>query len=123
MNGQKSRSGHHMMPVRFEGGQMPLTQRIPKLRGFTNPVAKQWASVGLNQLNQLGGTKVTYRTLRDANLVPRYARYVKIIGNEVSSRKLTVTVERISASAQKSIEKAGGSVTLTEPENTDKDAR
>lgn len=111
--GQKSRSGHHAMPVHFEGGQMPLTQRLPKLRGFRNPVAHRWATVTTDQLTKAKVTgPVTLAKLQEAGLIPRAARYWKLIAGKASVGKLNVEADRISASAQAAITKSGGRVKL-----------
>lgn len=113
--GQKSRAGHHMMPVHFEGGQMPLTQRLPKLRGFRNPLGYEVATVTLRQLEKLGQKTVSLETLREAGLATRQARVLKVIGNEKITVKLSVTADRASAGAQKAIAAAGGTIKITQP--------
>lgn len=113
--GQKSRSGHHYLPARFEGGQMPLTQRLPKLRGFRNPVADRWATVTTDQLAALKTTSaITLATLQAKSVVPRKARYLKVIGGGKLSAKLKVEADRASAGAQKVIVAAGGTVKVAE---------
>ena len=119
--GQKSRAGHHYLPAHFEGGQMPLTQRIPKLRGFRGPSADRWAVVSLAQLVRAGLTKVDLAAAKQAKLAPRHARYLKVIGNDKLTAKLTITAERASQGAQQAVQAAGGKLTLTavpEPEKT-----
>jgi large subunit ribosomal protein L15 len=116
VKGQKSRSGHHMMPAYFEGGQMPLTQRLPKLRGFRNP-RQRWASFPVDRLKQVSGTTINLETLQKAGLAGRADRYVKIVGPSARAGKsfklegkFSVTVAAITKSAQKVIEAAGGTV-------------
>lgn len=113
--GQKSRSGHHMMPARFEGGQMPLTQRIPKLRGFRNPVGHKVAGISTTQLAALGGKKVDLESLQAAGLVSRQARSVKIVAGTKPTTAYAVTVDAVTAGAKKLIESAGGTVKVTNP--------
>ena len=107
--GQKSRSGHHMMPARFEGGQMPLTQRIPKLRGFKNHGQKT-AAVAVNRLSGLSGP-VDLAKLKEAKLAPRGARRLKVFGTG-DAPKISLKTDAITKSAEQAIKKAGGSVTV-----------
>lgn len=113
--GQKSRAGHHMMSAAFEGGQMPFHMRLPKLRGFRNPAAFKRATVTLSQLAGFKGKKLNLETARDAGLVGRHARYLKIIGSGESALKLTIEADRISAGAKKALEKAGSTVVIKTP--------
>ena len=104
--GFKSRSGSGIKPG-FEGGQMPLQRRLPK-RGFTNIFRKEYAIVSLDQLNKLEGD-VTIEVLVAAGMVKTVAA-VKVLANGEVTRPLTVTVDKISASAKAKIEAAGGKV-------------
>jgi large subunit ribosomal protein L15 len=113
--GQKSRSGHHMMPARFEGGQMPLTQRIPKLRGFRNPVSHRSVGISTSQLAALGGKTVDLETLRAAGLVDRQARRVKLVAGAKPQVAYSVNIDAVTAGAKKLIESAGGTVKVTNP--------
>lgn len=107
--GQKSRSGHHMMPARFEGGQMPLTIRIPKLRGFKNHGQKT-AAVAVNRLSGLSGP-VDLAKLKEAKLAPRASRRLKVFGTG-SAPKISLKTDAITKSAEAAIKKAGGSVVV-----------
>ncbi|MEX1113342.1 MAG: 50S ribosomal protein L15 [Patescibacteria group bacterium] len=109
--GQKSRAGHHYMPVRFEGGQMPLTQRLPKLRGFKNH-GQQTAAVSVARLadRKLSGA-VDLGVLKQAGLAPRDARRLKVFGNGTAP-KISLTADAVTGSAEKAIKQAGGSVKL-----------
>lgn len=118
--GQKSRSGHHTAPAWFEGGQMPLTQRIPKLRGFRGPSADRWAAVTIERLERFGEATVDLAKLQKAGLVPRKLRYLKIIGNGKLSKKVSITADRASAGAAKAIAASGGSLKLTERKSAPK---
>lgn len=118
--GQKSRSGHHMMPAYFEGGQMPLTQRLPKLRGFRNP-RQRWASLPVDRLAKQSEKTVDLSTLQAAGVAGRAARYLKIVGPSGRAgksfkleQKLTVTATAVTDSARKVIEAAGGTVKIVE---------
>ena len=118
--GQNARS--EGFRVGFEGGQMPLSQRIPKLPGFKNPFKKVYALVNISKLSRFAdGAKVDAETLAEAGLV-KGNREIKILGAGRITRRLVVEAHAISASAREAIEKAGGTVTVlgrteeTEPE-------
>jgi len=104
--GQKSRS---TMPPGFEGGQLPLMQRIPKLKGFTNPFRVEYTPVNLAALEALGAEEVTPQTLVEAGLV-RPKALVKILGQGSLSRPVKVSAHAFSKSAEAAITAAGGSV-------------
>ncbi|MCF0229712.1 MAG: 50S ribosomal protein L15 [Parasporobacterium sp.] len=103
--GQKARSGRPR--VGFEGGQMPLYRRIPK-RGFTNRNTKEIIAVDIAALNRFeDGAEITAEALVDAGIIKNTGDGVKLIGNAVLSRKLTVKV-KTSEGAKAQIEAAGG---------------
>ena len=105
--GQKSRSGGGVRPG-FEGGQMPLIQRLPK-RGFKNPTRKEYAIVNLETLNRFAeGTEVTPELLLETRVVSKAKDGVKILGNGQLEHKLTVRAHKFSDSAKAAIEAAGG---------------
>ncbi|SFM41546.1 large subunit ribosomal protein L15 [Gracilibacillus orientalis] len=105
--GQKARSGGGVRPG-FEGGQLPLFQRIPK-RGFTNINRKDFAIVNLETLNSFDeGTEVTPELLLETGTVSNVKSGVKILGNGKLEKKLTVKAHKFSASAKNAIEAAGG---------------
>ena len=107
--GQKSRAGGAPR-VGFEGGQMPLSRRLPK-RGFKNIFAKNIAIVNVEDLNRFdGSTPVDIVSLRSAGLVRGQVDGVKILGCGDVNVKLEVIVDAVSASAREKIEKAGGSI-------------
>lgn len=111
--GQKARSGGAVRPG-FEGGQMPLHRRLPK-KGFSNAqFRKKIASVNVGDLDARfeDGAVVNEQTLREVGLISRVCDGVKILGDGVVEHKLTVQVDRISASAKEKIEQAGGTVSL-----------
>ncbi|MCM3741028.1 50S ribosomal protein L15 [Oceanobacillus luteolus] len=105
--GQKARSGGGVRPG-FEGGQMPLFQRLPK-RGFTNINRKEYAIVNLDKLNQFEeGTEVTPELLLEVGVVSKLNSGIKILGNGAIDKKLTVKAHKFSQSAKEAIEAAGG---------------
>src|ERR1700704_177476 len=94
----------------FEGGQMPLSQRLPKLPGFKNPFHKTYAVVNLSKLSRFAdGTKVDAALLAEAGLA-RPGEEVKILGTGDLKRKLDVEAHSFSLSAREAIEARGGSV-------------
>ena len=107
--GAKARSGGGKRPG-FEGGQMPLTRRLPK-RGFTNIFRKEYATVNVSALNALEeGTVVTPELLRKKGLIGSLQDGVKILGGGELTTKLTVAVDKVTASAKEKIEAVGGKV-------------
>ncbi|WP_407271427.1 50S ribosomal protein L15 [Radiobacillus sp. PE A8.2] len=105
--GQKSRSGGGVR-LGFEGGQMPLFQRLPK-RGFTNIHRKEFAIVNLETLNRFeDGTEVTPELLLETGVVSKLKAGIKVLGNGVLEKKITVKAHKFSASAKEAIEAAGG---------------
>ncbi|MDY0394899.1 50S ribosomal protein L15 [Virgibacillus halophilus] len=105
--GQKARSGGGVRPG-FEGGQMPLFQRLPK-RGFTNIHRKEFAIVNLDALNRFeDGTEITPELLLEEGVVKNSKAGIKILGNGSVENKYTVKAHKFSASAKEAIEAAGG---------------
>ena len=105
--GAKARSGGGKRPG-FEGGQLPLTMRIPK-RGFTNHFAIRFVPVNVSDLDQFeAGSVVTVEELKKAGLVNKTFDGVKILGNGNITKALTVKAVAFSASAKEKIEAAGG---------------
>ncbi len=92
----------------FEGGQLPLTQRIPKLKGFKNPFRVEYTIVNLAALEHLGATEVDPDVLRQAGLVHKRG-LVKVLGVGELTRRVNVSAHAFSASAAAAIEAAGGS--------------
>jgi large subunit ribosomal protein L15 len=95
--------------IGYEGGQMPLTRRVPKQRGFTNPNREEWAVVNVERLAQRfdKDATVTPEALAEAGLVRRRLP-VKVLGRGELDRPLTVQAHAFSASARQKIEQAGG---------------
>jgi large subunit ribosomal protein L15 len=110
--GTKGSGARHTVPQNFEGGQMPLHMRLPKLRGFKNPFRVEYQVVNLDRLSQLfpeGGT-VGVADLVEAGAV-RSGAPIKILGNGDISVELQVSAHAFSASAKEKIAAAGGGTT------------
>jgi large subunit ribosomal protein L15 len=111
--GIKARSGHHGPggnKPHFEGGQMPLTRRIPK-RGFVNPFRVEAQVVGLDDLARLPkGAEVTRESLAAAGLIRSAKGPAKLLANGEISQAFTVRGIKVSAAARQKIEAAGGKV-------------
>jgi large subunit ribosomal protein L15 len=120
IKGQKSRSGSHKMRAGFEGGQMPIYMRVGKLRGSTSkdampigPFMTSTVPVNLRDLEKFeAGAEVTPESLVEQGIIKNTKTDVKLLGMGDVSKKLTVRVHAISASARDKIEAAGGSVEL-----------
>ena len=120
IKGQKSRAGSHKMRPGFEGGQMPIYMRIGKLRGNTSqdampigPFRTYTVPVNLRDLDRFdAGAEVTPESLVEKRLIKNTKTDVKILGQGEISKKLTVRVHAISATAREKIEAAGGTVEL-----------
>lgn len=111
--GQNARSGGGVRPG-FEGGQMPLSRRLPK-RGFTNIWAKEYAVINLSDLTKFNdGDTVNAQTLIEKGVIKKPLDGVKILGNGEITTKLTVAVAKISKSAAEKIEAAGGKIEVNE---------
>jgi large subunit ribosomal protein L15 len=110
--GTKGTKARYQVPERFEGGQMPLHMRLPKLRGFTNPFRVEYQVVNLDRLSALypDGGDVTVDDLVAKGAV-RDGRPVKVLGTGAIDVKVNVTVNKFSGSAKEKIEAAGGSAT------------
>jgi len=107
--GQKSRSGGGVSPG-FEGGQMPLKRRLPK-RGFVNIFKKKYAVVNIRDLNRFGeGTVVDDIALTKCGLIKSVYDGIKILGEGEIDRSLTLKVHKLSKTAWKKIEAAGGKI-------------
>ena len=110
--GSKARAGHHGPgggKPHFEGGQMPLTRRLPK-RGFTNPFRVENQVVRLDALNDLDGTEVTQESLVAARLIRKNKGPAKVLNSGELTRAVTLRGIRVSASVRDSIVAAGGRV-------------
>ena len=120
IKGQKSRSGSHKMAAGFEGGQMPIDMRLPKLRGNTSadampigPFRTYSQPVNLRDLDRFeAGEEVTPESLKAKGLIRSVRKDVKLLGRGELSKALTITVHAASASAREKVESAGGTLTL-----------
>ena len=108
--GQNARSG---VRAGFEGGQMPLQRRIPKLKGFRNPFRVEYTVVNLDSLEGFEGDTVTPEALRAQGLV--HKGLVKVLGRGELTRALSVSAHAFSASAEQAITAAGGTVEVVPP--------
>ncbi|HHY79279.1 MAG TPA: 50S ribosomal protein L15 [Thermoanaerobacter sp.] len=106
--GQKARSGGGVRPG-FEGGQMPLTRRLPK-RGFTNIFKKEYAIVNVGTLEERfeDGTVITPEVLIESGIIKDVKDGVKILGDGDLSKKFTVKAHKFSQSAIEKIQAVGG---------------
>lgn len=111
--GTKGQKARYQVKAGFEGGQLPLHMRLPKLRGFHNPFRTEYQVVNLNRLAELfpEGGDVTVDALVDKGAV-RKNELVKVLGDGEINVKLNVSVDKASKSAVEKIEAAGGSVTV-----------
>ena len=111
--GTKGTKARYQVRVGFEGGQLPLHMRLPKLRGFKNPFRTEYQVVNLDRIQGLfpNGGDVTVEALVAGGAV-RKNELVKVLGNGEISVKVNVVVDKASASAIEKIEAAGGSVTV-----------
>ncbi len=111
LNGQKSRSGGGK-GAGFEGGQTPLARRLPKLPGFRNPNRVEYKAVNVSRLDAKfeAGDVVDGESLKAKGIIKKMDEPVKILGDGEITKALTIKVEKISASARRKIEAAGGKV-------------
>ena len=112
--GTKGQGARNNIKPGFEGGQLPLTQRVPKLKGFKNPFRVEYIVVNLDTLEAFDGAEVSPDTLRAAGLVHKHG-LVKVLGRGELSRALTVSAHAFSASAAAAIRAAGGTVEVLPP--------
>jgi large subunit ribosomal protein L15 len=119
--GHKARSGGTGGPSFFEGGQMPLTRRVPKF-GFTNIFRTEYQVVNLSSLSGFGaGTEIDPGVLREAGIARRTLP-VKLLGDGTLDRALVIRVHAASAAARTKVEAAGGRIEIlgvgtAEPKN------
>lgn len=112
--GTKGTKARYQVPAGFEGGQIPLHMRLPKLKGFKNPFRVEYQVVNTGRLSELfpeGGT-VDVATLVEKGAV-RKGHPVKVLGTGDIEVAVQVTVDKVSASAKTKIEAAGGSVAVS----------
>lgn len=111
MKGQGARSN---IKPGFEGGQMPLARRVPKLKGFNNPFRVEYAVINLDAIQGFEGDEVSPTTLRAKGLVHKQG-LVKVLGRGELTRAVRVSAHAFSRSAEQAITAAGGSVEVLPP--------
>lgn len=110
--GTKGTRARNTVHAFFEGGQMPLIRRVPKLKGFTPPRRRVYGGVNLAQVSEIDGSEVGPEQLRSAGFVRKRDALIKILGDGEMSRAVTVSAHAFSASAKAKIESAGGTATI-----------
>ncbi len=107
--GQKARSGGGVRPG-FEGGQMPLSRRVPK-RGFTNIFATVYTTINVSDLNIFeDGTEITAAMLKEMGVINKINDGLKVLGDGELTKKLTVKAAKFTKSAEEKILAAGGTI-------------
>jgi large subunit ribosomal protein L15 len=109
--GTKGQSARGSVPARFEGGQMPLHMRLPKLKGFNNPFRVEYHGVNLDTLEASGLDDISPATLQSKGLAHKGA-LVKVLGRGELTRKVNVKAHAFSKSAEEAITAAGGTVEI-----------
>ena len=112
--GMKGQGARNNIKPGFEGGQLPLVMRIPKLRGFKNPFRVEYAVVNLDTLQEFVGDEISPESLRAKGLVHKHG-LVKVLGRGELNRAVRVKAHAFSKSAREAIERAGGSVEVLPP--------
>ena len=112
--GTKGQGARDNVKPGFEGGQLPLTQRIPKLKGFKNPFRVEYNVINLDTLEEFDGDTVSPEILRAAGLVHKHG-LVKVLGRGQLTRRVQVSAHAFSRSAVAAIERAGGSTQVLPP--------
>lgn len=110
--GTKGTKARYQVPVGFEGGQVPIHMRLPKLKGFKNPFREEYQVVNLDRVEELfpKGGAIDIAALVDNGAV-RKGRPVKVLGQGEITVKVQITANKFSGSAKTKIEAAGGTVT------------
>lgn len=109
--GTKGQYARNTVARGFEGGQMPLKQRVPKLKGFNNPFRVEYYAVNLDSINGLGLSEVTPEILVEKGVAHK-GTLVKVLGRGEISIAVKVSAHAVSKSAEKAIVAAGGSVVI-----------
>jgi large subunit ribosomal protein L15 len=112
--GTKGQGARGSVKPGFEGGQMPLSRRVPKLKGFRNPFRVEYVVVNLDALQEFEGDVISPETLRAKGLVHKHG-LVKVLGRGELSRALRVSAHGFSKSAEDAIVAAGGTVEVLPP--------
>lgn len=109
--GTKGQGARNNIKPGFEGGQLPLAMRIPKLKGFNNPFRVEYEVINLDTLQEADGDEVTPESLRAKGLIPKKG-LVKVLGRGDINRAVRVKAHAFSRSATEAITRAGGSVEI-----------
>lgn len=109
--GTKGQYARNTVARGFEGGQMPLKQRVPKLRGFNNPFRIEYQAINLDSLEALTEADITPEVLASHGLVHKGA-LIKILARGQVTRAMSVSAHAVSKAAESAITAAGGSVTI-----------
>lgn len=112
--GTKGTKARGEVPLFFEGGQMPLTRRVPKLKGFKPPKRKRYGAVNLTAVASIDAPDVGPDELRAAGLVHKRDKLIKVLGTGEIDRAITVRAHAFSATAKTKIEAAGGAAEAIE---------
>lgn len=107
--GTKGQKARDTIPVSFEGGQLPMSMRVPKLRGFNNPFRVEYQAINLDTIAASGLDEISPETLRSKGLVSKGA-LVKVLARGELDRAVTVRVHACSKAAEAAITGAGGTV-------------
>ncbi len=110
-NGEGQRSGRSAKRG-FEGGQMPAYRKMPKLKGFNNFNAINYAEINVSDLEKLGKTEVDLEVLKEAGKAHNSTAELRVLGNGEITKAITVNARYFTASAKEKIEKAGGKAQL-----------
>ena len=111
--GVKGQGARDTVRAGFEGGQMPLSRRVPKQKGFKNPFRVEYTVVNLDTLEAFGGDEVSPEALREAGLT--HKGLVKVLGRGELTRALRVRAHAFSKTAEHAITAAGGSIEVIPP--------
>ena len=112
--GMKGQGARDTIPIGFEGGQMPLQRRVPKLKGFKNPFRVEYQAVNLDVIEESGLDDVSPETLHGKGLVHKGA-LVKVLARGEVTRAVRVRAHAVSKAAEAAITSAGGSVEILPP--------
>ena len=107
--GTKGQKARNTIPVAFEGGQLPLSMRVPKLKGFNNPFRVEYQAINLDTIAESGLTEITPEILLSKGLVSKGA-LVKVLGRGELAGAVTVKAHAFSKSAEEAITSKGGTV-------------
>jgi large subunit ribosomal protein L15 len=112
--GTKGQGARNNIKPGFEGGQMPLQRRIPKMRGFKNPFRVEYQAINLDTVEDCGLDEITPESLHEHGLAHKGA-LIKVLGRGELTRKVTVRAHAFSKTAEAAITAAGGSVEVLPP--------